>query len=43
MLRAFCNAVERRDGAGFASLFSEDGVYHDAFYGVLCRTRENRG
>jgi ketosteroid isomerase-like protein len=35
LLRAFCDAVERRDGAGFASLFSEDGVYHDAFYGVF--------
>ena len=35
LLRGFCDAVERRDGAGFASLFSEDGVYHDAFYGVF--------
>ena len=35
LLRAFCDAVERRDGAGFASLFSEDGVYHDAFYGAF--------
>ena len=35
LLRAFCDAVERRDGAGFASLFSEDGVYHDTFYGVF--------
>ena len=26
LLRAFCDAVERRDGVGFASLFSEDGV-----------------
>ena len=33
LLRAFC--VERRDGAGFASLFSEDSVYHDAFYGAF--------
>jgi len=35
LLRAFCEAVERRDGRGFASLFSEDGVYHDAFYGAF--------
>jgi len=35
LLRAFCDAVERRDGAGFANLFSEDVVYHDAFYGVF--------
>jgi hypothetical protein len=31
LLRAFCDAVEGRDGAGFAKLFSEDAVYHDAF------------
>jgi ketosteroid isomerase-like protein len=35
MLRAFCDAVERRDGKGFAALFSEDGVYHDVFYGAF--------
>ncbi len=35
MLRAFCDAVERRDGRAFASLFTEDGVYHDVFYGVF--------
>jgi ketosteroid isomerase-like protein len=35
MLRAFCNAVERRNGAGFAELFTEDGVYHDVFYGAF--------
>jgi ketosteroid isomerase-like protein len=33
MLAAFTRAVESRDGAGFARLFAEDGVYHDAFYG----------
>jgi ketosteroid isomerase-like protein len=33
MLRTFCEAVERRDGKSFAALFSEDGVYHDVFYG----------
>jgi SnoaL-like domain len=26
-----------RDGAGFAKLFSEDAVYHDAFYGAFAR------
>ena len=35
LLRAFCDVVERRDGARLASLFSEDGVYHDAFYGAF--------
>jgi ketosteroid isomerase-like protein len=33
MLREFCDAVERKDGRRFASLFCEDGVYHDVFYG----------
>jgi hypothetical protein len=32
-LKAFCGAVERRDGKAFAALFAEDGVYHDVFYG----------
>jgi limonene-1,2-epoxide hydrolase len=35
MLRSFCDAVERRDGQGFAELFTEDGVYHDVFYGAF--------
>jgi ketosteroid isomerase-like protein len=35
MLGAFCNAVERRDGRAFAALFTEDGVYHDVFYGTF--------
>jgi ketosteroid isomerase-like protein len=35
MLRAFCNAVEQRNGAAFAGLFTEDGVYHDVFYGAF--------
>ena len=35
MLRAFCDAVEQRDGARFAGLFREDGVYHDVFYGTF--------
>ena len=35
MLRAFCDAVKRRDGKAFAALFTEDGVYHDVFYGTF--------
>ena len=35
MLRAFCEAVEHRNGAAFALLFTEDGVYHDVFYGAF--------
>jgi ketosteroid isomerase-like protein len=35
MLQEFCDAVERRDGARFAALFTEDGVYHDVFYGAF--------
>jgi ketosteroid isomerase-like protein len=33
MLKSFCDAVERHDGKALADLFTEDGVYHDAFYG----------
>jgi len=33
LLSAFCQAVEQRNGAAFADLFTEDGVYHDLFYG----------
>ena len=35
MLRAFCDAVELRDGKAFAALFTEDGIYHDVFYGAF--------
>jgi ketosteroid isomerase-like protein len=35
MLRTFCDAVEKRDGAAFAALFTEDGIYHDVFYGAF--------
>ena len=35
MLKAFCSAVERRDGKAFADLFTEEGVYHDVFYGAF--------
>lgn len=35
LLKEFCGAVERRDGRAFAGLFTEDGVYHDVFYGAF--------
>ena len=35
LLRAFCDAVETRNGAAFAALFTDDGVYHDVFYGAF--------
>ena len=35
LLKEFCAAVEQRDGARFARLFREDGVYHDVFYGAF--------
>jgi ketosteroid isomerase-like protein len=35
MLKTFCDAVERREGKAFADLFTEDGVYHDVFYGAF--------
>jgi ketosteroid isomerase-like protein len=35
LLRAFCDNVERHDGKAFAELFTEDGVYHDVFYGAF--------
>ena len=35
MLHSFCHAVERRNGKAFAALFTEDGVYHDVFYGAF--------
>jgi ketosteroid isomerase-like protein len=35
LLRAFCDAVEQRNGQGFAALFTEDGIYHDVFYGAF--------
>ena len=35
LLRAFCDAVEQRNGKAFADLFTEDGVYHDVFYGAF--------
>ena len=35
LLSAFCDAVERHDGRAFAKLFTEDGVYHDVFYGAF--------
>jgi len=35
LLRTFCDAVEQHDGKTFAELFTEDGVYHDVFYGAF--------
>lgn len=35
MLGTFCDAVEQRNGAVLAALFTEDGIYHDAFYGAF--------
>jgi limonene-1,2-epoxide hydrolase len=35
MLRTFCDAVEQRNGKAFAALFTEDGIYHDVFYGAF--------
>jgi ketosteroid isomerase-like protein len=35
MLRAFCDAVEQHNGKAVADLFTEDGVYHDVFYGAF--------
>src|SRR5260370_1343821 len=35
MLRAFCDAVEQRNGKAFSELFTEDGVYHDVCYGAF--------
>jgi ketosteroid isomerase-like protein len=35
MLKSFCDAVEQRNGEAFAELFTEDGVYHDVFYGAF--------
>ncbi|BAT58988.1 SnoaL-like domain protein [Variibacter gotjawalensis] len=34
-LKEFCSAVERRDGKALAALFTEEGVYHDIFYGAF--------
>jgi uncharacterized protein (TIGR02246 family) len=33
MLDGMCRAAEAFDGEKFASYFTEDGVYHDDFYG----------
>jgi limonene-1,2-epoxide hydrolase len=35
LLKSFCTAVERRDGKGFAALFTEEGIYHDVFFGAF--------
>jgi ketosteroid isomerase-like protein len=33
LLETFCDAVEKCDGQRFAALFTENGIYHDVFYG----------
>ena len=33
LVKNFCAAVEAGDGGRLAELFSEDGSYHDTFYG----------
>ena len=35
LLARFTAAVEAGDGAAFAALFTEDGEYHDVFYGTF--------
>jgi ketosteroid isomerase-like protein len=35
LLHDFCRAVEQHNGKAFAALFTEDGVYHDVFYGAF--------
>lgn len=35
LLDRFTAAVEAKDGAAFAQTFSEDGQYHDVFYGTF--------
>jgi ketosteroid isomerase-like protein len=35
LLKEFTSAVEHHDGKRFADLFTEDGVYHDVFYGAF--------
>lgn len=35
LLRRFAQTVQDRDGKSFAALFTEDGVYHDVFYGAF--------
>ena len=35
LLKSFTDAVEAADGTRLANLFSEDGVYHDTFYGAF--------
>ena len=35
LLDAFTAAVESADGAALGELFTEDGIYHDTFYGAF--------
>jgi ketosteroid isomerase-like protein len=35
LLSSFCDSVEKCEGQRFANLFTENGVYHDVFYGAF--------
>jgi limonene-1,2-epoxide hydrolase len=35
LVKAFTKAAEDRNGAAMAALFTENGVYHDVFYGAF--------
>ena len=35
LLDQFTTAVEREGGAALAAIFTEDGIYHDVFYGAF--------
>lgn len=35
LLRALCDSCEKHQGETTADLFTEDGVYHDVFYGAF--------
>ena len=35
LLKTFTDAVEAGDGAALAACFTEEGVYHDVFYGAF--------
>lgn len=39
LIIAMTQAAVRGDGAGVAACFTEDGVYHDVFYGAFGRDR----
>jgi ketosteroid isomerase-like protein len=35
LLKTFCTSVEQCEAQRFANLFTENGVYHDVFYGAF--------